>query len=229
MKTIQVMIIDEQPIFRVGIRAALECLDGCHIVGEATDAADVLKQARECTPDVALLDANLSGADPLELAHQLHHDVPRMAVVLLTAQIGEEQLFQSIKVGVAAYCTRQLHPDELRETVRRVSRGEYLITDAIFAKPQVASRVLASLREWTGEEEPDRGTHATSHSPLSGREIEILDCIARGNSNKEIAKLLKISDQTVKNHITSILKKLSVTDRTSAVVQALRHGWIQMA
>jgi DNA-binding NarL/FixJ family response regulator len=228
METIQVLIIDEQPIFRAGLRAALSHLDGCRIVGEAIDAQACLKQAREYTPDVALLGASDSAGDLLELAHQLRHDVPRMAVVLLTTQISEEDLFQSIKVGVAAYCTRQLQLDELRETVRRVSHGEYLITDTIFAKPQLASRVLKSLGEREAQER-DRGVDATSHSPLSNREIEILDRIAHGNSNKEIAKSLKISDQTVKNHITSILKKLTVTDRTSAVVQALRHGWIHMA
>ncbi len=228
METIHVLIIDGQPIFRAGLRAALSRLDGCRIVGEALDAQACLKLARDYTPDVVLLDASLSTGDPLELAHQLRHAVPSMAVVLLVAQISEEHLFQSIKVGVAAYCTRQIQPDELREAVRRVSRGEYLITDAITAAPQVGRSVLKSLGEWA-EEAQDRGARVTSHSPLSSREIEILDHIARGNSNKEIAKLLGISDQTVKNHITSILKKLSVTDRTSAVVQALRHGWIHIA
>ena len=110
--------------------------------------------------------------------------------------------------------------------MRRVSHGEYLINDDVLSKPQLANRVLKSFRELTVEEE-DPGTKDL-YSPLSGREVEILDYIARGNSNKEIAKSLKISDQTVKNHITSILKKLSVNDRTAAVVHALRHGWIKM-
>jgi DNA-binding NarL/FixJ family response regulator len=96
----------------------------------------------------------------------------------------------------------------------------------VLSKPQLASRVLKSFRELAVEEE----TSSTKdlYSPLSSREVEILDYIARGNSNKEIAKSLKISDQTVKNHITSILKKLSVNDRTAAVVHALKHGWIKM-
>ncbi len=146
--------------------------------------------------------------------------------MILTPSEDEERLFQSIKVGAAAYYTRNITPEELTDAVRRVSHGEYLINDDVLSKPQLANRVLKSFRELSVEEEEAPGKD--SYSPLSSREVEILDYIAQGNSNKEIAKSLKISDQTVKNHITSILKKLSVNDRTAAVVHALRHGWIQM-
>jgi DNA-binding NarL/FixJ family response regulator len=151
-----------------------------------------------------------------------------MAIIMLTPSEDEERLFQSIKVGAAAYYTRNITPGELIEAVRKVSQGEYLINDDVLSKPQLASRVLKSFRELTVEEEEGDNENKDSYSPLSSREVEILDYIARGNSNKEIAKSLKISDQTVKNHITSILKKLSVSDRTAAVVHALRHGWIKM-
>jgi len=226
MDTIRVIIVDEQPLFREGIRATLERMGDCVILGESTDAAEVLEMARASNPDVALIDAGLITSDPLEIARQLRHIAPRMAIIILTPSEDEERLFQSIKVGAAAYYTRSITPDELAEAVRKVSHGEYLINDDVLSKPQLASRVLKSFRELTVEEE-DNGTRDL-YSPLSSREVEILDYIARGNSNKEIAKSLKISDQTVKNHITSILKKLSVNDRTAAVVHALRHGWIKM-
>src|SRR5579885_522522 len=226
METIRVIIVDEQPLFREGIRATLERMGDCVILGESTDAAEVLEMARASNPDVALIDAGLITSDPLEIARQLRHIAPRMAIIILTPSEDEERLFQSIKVGAAAYYTRNITPDELAEAVRKVSHGEYLINDDVLSKPQLASRVLKSFRELTVEEE-DNGTRDL-YSPLSSREVEILDYIARGNSNKEIAKSLKISDQTVKNHITSILKKLSVNDRTAAVVHALRHGWIKM-
>lgn len=226
METIRVIIVDEQPLFREGIRATLERMGDCVILGESTDATDVLEMARASNPDVALIDAGLVTSDPLEIARQLRHIAPRMAIIILTPSEDEERLFQSIKVGAAAYYTRNITPDELAEAVRKVSHGEYLINDDVLSKPQLASRVLKSFRELTVEEE-DNGTRDL-YSPLSSREVEILDYIARGNSNKEIAKSLKISDQTVKNHITSILKKLSVNDRTAAVVHALRHGWIKM-
>lgn len=227
METIRVIIIDEQPLFREGIHATLERMGECEIVGESTDAADVLEIARTCNPDVALIDASLTSSDPLEIARQARHIAPRLAIILLTPSEDEERLFQAIKVGAAAYCSRYITSEELTETVRKVSHGEYLIRDDVLSKPQLASRVLKSFRELTVEEEEMNNTKEM-YSPLSSREVEILDYIARGNSNKEIAKSLKISDQTVKNHITSILKKLSVNDRTAAVVHALRHGWIKM-
>lgn len=236
MEKISVIIIDEQPLFRAGIRAALQRMGDCEIVGESTDILDVLELARTHTPDVALVDAGLTTADPLEIARQARHIAPRMAIIILTPSEDEERLFQSIKVGAAAYCTRDITPEELIESVRKVSQGEYLINDDVLSKPQLANRVLETFRKITvPDEEEASNNHSggeakgdNSYSPLSSREVEILDYIARGNSNKEIAKSLKISDQTVKNHITSILKKLSVSDRTAAVVHALRHGWIKM-
>lgn len=226
MDTIRVIIIDEQPLFRAGIRATLEHMGDCLIVGESTDPAELFELARSSTPDVVLIDAGLTSADPLEIARQMRHLSPQLAIIILTPSEDEERLFQSIKVGASAYNSRNITPEDLIDAVRKVSHGEYLINDDVLSKPQLASRVLKSFRELTVEEE--EGGTKDLYSPLSSREVEILDYIARGNSNKEIAKSLKISDQTVKNHITSILKKLSVNDRTAAVVHALRHGWIKM-
>ena len=226
METIRVIVVDEQPLFRKGVCATLEQMGDCTIIGTSTNAGEILDLARTGNPDVALIDANLSMVDSLEIARQIRHLAPRVAVMILTPTEDEECLFQAIKVGAAAYYTRDLTPEELSDAVRRVSKGEYLINDDVLSKPQLASRVLKSFRELAVDEEDN--TTRDLYSPLSHREVEILDYIARGNSNKEIAKSLKISDQTVKNHITSILKKLSVNDRTAAVVHALRHGWIKI-
>ncbi len=230
METIRVIIIDEQPLFREGVRATLLRMGDCDIVGESTAVADVLEIVRTCNPDVALIDAGLTYSDPLEIARQMRYLAPRIAIIILTPSKDEERLFQAIKVGAAAYFTRNITPDELVDSIRKVSHGEYLIDEDVLAKPELATRVLDTFRKMgsTVEEEEEEEEAKNSYSPLSSREVEILDYIARGNSNKEIAKSLKISDQTVKNHITSILKKLSVNDRTAAVVHALRHGWIKM-
>lgn len=226
MENIRVIIVEEQPLFREGIRATLEQMGDCVIVGDSTDPEVILELARTENPDVVLLDTSLNTGDPLEIARQVLHITTQVAIIMLTPSEDEERLFQSIKVGASAYYTRNISKEELSEAVRKVSVGEYLINDDVLSKPQLASRVLKSFRELAVEEEalPTKDMY----SPLSTREVEILDYIARGNSNKEIAKSLKISDQTVKNHITSILKKLSVNDRTAAVVHALRHGWIKM-
>jgi DNA-binding NarL/FixJ family response regulator len=231
METIRVIIIDEQPLFREGIRATLLRMGDCEIVGESTDVADVLEIVRTCNPDVALIDAGLTFSDPLEIARQMRYLAARIAIIILTPSKDEERLFQAIKVGAAAYFTRDITTDDLIDAVRKVSHGEYLIDEDVLAKPELATRVLDTFRKMGStveEEEAAADETKNIYSPLSSREIEILAYIADGNSNKEIAKSLKISDQTVKNHITSILKKLSVNDRTAAVVHALRHGWIKM-
>jgi len=225
MESIRILVIDEHPLFRQGCRWALEGAGDCTIAGEASESRAGLEMEKTLTPDVVLIDALLSTNDSLELARQIRHASPRVAIVMLTAFEDEEQLFQSMKLGAAAYLLKGISPEDLVEAVRKVSRGTYIINDNVLSRPTVASRVLRSFREMTAEEPPEV---QPLYSPLSGREIEILDYIARGNSNKEIAKSLKISDQTVKNHITSILKKLSVNDRTAAVVHALKHGWIKM-
>jgi DNA-binding NarL/FixJ family response regulator len=136
----------------------------------------------------------------------------------------DEQLFHAIRVGAAAYCTKDAQQDEIIKLIRRVARGEYLINENVLQRPFVASRVLDQFRELSQMETGAEGVF----SPLTPREVEILDCVAQGNSNKEIARILNISDQTVKNHITSILRKLAVNDRTQAVIYALRHGWIRL-
>jgi len=225
MESIRVMIIDEHPLFRHGVRWALEQSGNCTLIAESNDANQGLETARANTPDVVLVDAYLLSGNPLELARQLRHFSPQVAIIMLTDQEDEEQLFQSIKVGAAAYLMKDIEAEELVDAITRVSKGIFLINDNVLSCPHVASRVLRTFREMAAEEEPEV---TPLYTPLSQREVEILDYISRGNSNKEIAKSLKISDQTVKNHITSILKKLNVNDRTAAVVHALRHGWIKI-
>lgn len=225
MESIRIMIIDEHPLFRQGCRWALELAGDCVVVAEASESRNGLELAKQHSPDVVLIDALLSTNDSLELARQIRHISPRIAILMLTAFEDEEQLFQAMKLGAAAYLLKGITPEELVDAVRKVSQGIYIINDNVLSRPTVAGRVLRTFREMTAEEPPEV---QPLYSPLSTREIEILDYIARGNSNKEIAKSLKISDQTVKNHITSILKKLSVNDRTAAVVHALKHGWIKM-
>lgn len=222
---VKVVIVDEHPLFRHGVRWALEHSERCSLVAEAANAEDGLEIVRNQTTDVVLIDAYLNTGNSLELARQMRHYSPQLAIIILTDQEDEEQLFQSIKIGAAAYLLKDVDAAVLIEAIQQVSRGIFLINNNVLSRPHVATRVLRTFREMAAEEEPEA---APLYTPLSGREVEILDYISRGNSNKEIAKSLKISDQTVKNHITSILKKLNVNDRTAAVVHALRHGWIKI-
>jgi DNA-binding NarL/FixJ family response regulator len=133
-------------------------------------------------------------------------------------------MIQAAQVGAAAVFAKDVQPDELKSALRRLARGERLVHGAALAKPHVAARVLKEYRELAQPRKPP----SPGVAALSQREIEVLAFIARGSSNKEIARALKISDQTVKNHMTSILRKLGVNDRTQAVVYALRRGWIKL-
>lgn len=227
MESLRTIIVDEQPLFRQGIRSILNQMGGCTILGEPTEAAEILDLVRTGNPDVALIADGLRSTDALDLVQQLRQLAPRLAMIILTPSEDEERLFQCLKVGAAAYLTRAITTEALQEAVRKVSKGEYVITADVLVKTQKARRTFTSSREVVARE-----AHATTEKvlpvPLTGRELEMLDYIAQGLRNKDIAKALQISDQTVKNHITSILKKLAVKDRTAAVVYAMGHGWIKM-
>jgi DNA-binding NarL/FixJ family response regulator len=221
---IRVIIMVQQPIFRRGIISLLTKRATCAILGLPTSVDEALELARTDEPEVALLDTFCETIDMLEMARQLRTCSPKTAVLLLSEWEGEEWLFQVIKVGVAAYATRNITGEHLVEMLRKVSQGEYLIDHDVLSQPALTSRVLQSFRELPISAE--EALRPLEPSPLSNRESEILAHIADGKSNKEIARLLDISDQTVKNHVTSILKKLSVNDRTAAVVTSWRQGWI---
>jgi DNA-binding NarL/FixJ family response regulator len=225
MNRTRILLVDDHPLFRQGIRWTLEGQHDMEVVGEVSDGQGAIQQADFLTPDVIVCDINLPGMNGLEVTRILRRRHPQCAIIVLTMHQDDEQLFNSIRVGAAAYATKDISPEELVSMVRRVGHGEYLINENVLSRPFVASRVLDEFRELS---QVDSATESV-FSPLTPREVEILDCVARGNSNKEIARLLSISDQTVKNHITSILRKLAVNDRTQAVIYALRHGWIKIA
>ncbi len=222
---IRVLIIDDHPLFRQGIRWSLEDAADVEVIGEAENGQEALKLTERLNPDVVLVDINLPGLNGLEVARVIKRRDPRIGIVVLSVYEDDDQLFQAIKVGAAAYSSKDVNPEELLHFIREVAKGKYLINDAVLAKPNVATRVLHQFRELAATE--DEQTTAL-FAPLTSREIEILDCIARGLSNKEIANELSISGQTVKNHITSILSKLQVNDRTMAVIFAIQRGWIRM-
>jgi len=148
-----------------------------------------------------------------------------MAVIVLTAYHDDEQMLHAIRAGSSAYFPKHVDPQELVKAVREASKGNYVLNDAVLAKPQVATWLINQFEQMQVPE--GEGTEF-AYQPLSTREMEILTCITRGKSNKEIAQQLGISRQTVKNHMTSILRKLAVNDRTQAAVYALRRGWIRL-
>lgn len=220
----RLVIVDDHPLFRRGVMGVLQEEHGLQLVGEAQDGHEALRLVEELEPDIVLMDVNLPGISGLEVTRIIRRRWPHVAVVIMTSSDDDEQLFAAIKAGAAAYLSKSAQAHELLATLRAVASGHYPINDAVLSKPSVASKVLDQFRQLATQSNDVQ----SFFSPLTNRELEILDCIARGNSNKEIARLLNISDQTVKNHITSILRKLAVNDRTQAVIYALKHGWIKM-
>jgi DNA-binding NarL/FixJ family response regulator len=221
---VRILIVDGHTLFRVGIRNILEQEADFEIVGEADDSRSAMDASLATNPDVILMDLSLGQPGGIETTQRIKRELPSAAIVVLSTEEDEDALFDSIRAGAAAFILKDIAPEDLVMIIRRVVNGEYLINDKVFSKPAVASRVLKEFRELAvyGQEA------APIFAPLSPREVEILDNIAQGMTNKQVAYALSISEQTVKNHMSSILRKLSVNDRTQAVVYAMRQGWIRM-
>ena len=219
-----ILLVDDHALFRVGMRQILEKEPDFDIVGEADDTRSAFDLSVQLSPDIILMDLSLPAPGGIETTQRIKRELPSAGIIVLAVNEDEDALFDAIKAGAAAFILKDVAPDDLVAIIHRVASGEYLINDKVFAKPAVASRVLKEFRELAiyGQEA------APIFAPLSPREVEILDNIAQGMTNKQVAYQLSISEQTVKNHMSSILRKLAVNDRTQAVVYAMRQGWIRM-
>jgi DNA-binding NarL/FixJ family response regulator len=220
----RIMIVDDHALFRVGVRNILEREGDFEVIAEADSSRSATDLALDLSPDVILMDLSLPAPGGIETTTRIKREMASTAIIVLAVDEDEEALFDAIKAGAAAFILKDVGPDDLIMIIRRVRNGEYLINDRVFAKPAVASRVLKEFRDLAVYGQPETPIFA----PLSPREVEILDNIAQGMTNKQVAYALSISEQTVKNHMSSILRKLSVNDRTQAVVYAMRQGWIKM-
>jgi DNA-binding NarL/FixJ family response regulator len=196
------------------------------VVGDVSTSDEALEFIDVTPPDVILIDLNLPRTDGLELTRSIRRTYPGLGVIVLSQHESDEQAFNALRAGAAAYYSKEIAPAQLAQAIRRVARGEYVINDVMFDEPKVAQRILTQFRDMNRDVVTEAEVDFSLFSPLSEREIEVLEKIAGGSSNKEIADALGISTQTVKNHISSILRKLSLNDRTQAVIYALRRGWI---
>ncbi len=224
MEKITVFLVDSQGLFRQGVKLALNQTPDIEVVGEADLSDEVPELIQTFSPHIALMDANPPFLDGLDLARRITQRCPTVSVIALTSHEDDDEFFQAIRSGAAAYLGKRASAEELAEAIRRVHRGEYPINDSLLARPRVAQQVLRQFQSLSL-----MGKRAESlAAPLSPRELEILTYIAQGFQNKQIAHTLAISEQTIKNHITSILRKLDANDRTHAVVLAIRQGWISV-
>jgi len=218
---ITIMIIDKQSFFRAGMRQALSQQSALKIL-DCDPAQEPLELIEANSPDVALLDIDFPTLSGLELGRKIVRRYPNTRVVILSPNHNDEELFEVIKTGAVAYLSKNTTAEELVSTIRRACNGEYPINDSFIARPRVAEHVLRQFQDIVSMGK----TMETITAPLTHRETQILNYIADGNSNKQIARILEISEQTIKNHVSSILRKLNANDRAHAVALAMRNGWI---
>ncbi|MGJ3238495.1 MAG: response regulator [Anaerolineae bacterium] len=225
MSTIKVMIVDDHPLFRSGLKSALDLEDDIEIVGISENGEQALKQLSSKRPDVILLDVNLPGINGLQVARHIESEYDDIAIVILTAHHDNEQVIHALRSGASAYRPKDVDASDLVQTIRDVAAGYYLADGKRMTLEDRDLWLEQQIDESTGPYMIDSEGH---YIPLSPREMEILEHVTLGMINKEIANKLGISQQTVKNHMTSILKKLNVKDRTQAAVTALRRGWVRI-
>ena len=216
----KVMIIDEQPYFRAGVKQTL-LQDKDFDVMEAEPNGDILGVVEAKTPDIVLLGSDLAAHKGLELGGRIARNFPATRVIILSPNTSDEEMFNVIRSSAVACLAKNATPAELIGVVKRASRGEYPINESVMTRPTVARQVLREFQEVSSLGE-------NIAVPLTQRERQILTFVADGNTNKQIAGILDISEQTIKNHVSAILRKLNANDRAHAVVLAIRRGWISL-
>ncbi len=221
---ITIVVVDDHPIFLQGVADTLSLEPGFKIIGTASNGEQAIELIRTLRPMVAVVDVNLPLMNGQQVTHLVIQEKLPTRIILLTAYDDSEQILHAAWAGAAAYCAKEMDPSCVIRAVREVAQGKYVIEDQVFTERE--------FRHWLDVQmESARHLYSEPGSPfhpLSEREMEVLSCVVKGMSNKEIATSLGISHQTVKNHVTSVLRKFNVEDRTQAVVYALKRGWVQL-
>lgn len=220
---IRVVIADQQPMFRKGLEYFLSEAQEIIIIAEVSTEGDLVNAVVTQIPDVVLLDISLA-SDGMDLARVVKQHVPSVAVIIISPDPNDAGLFNAIKARAAGYVSRNIASEELINIIRRAAKGEYPLNDTFLSQPKVAAQVLEQFQDFSW----GRGVESFV-SPLTPRETEILSYMAKGYLNKQIASTLDISEQTIKNHVTSILRKLDANARTQAVITAVRRGIISLS
>lgn len=221
-RMIEVAIVDDHPFFRQGLHDILSAEPDITVVAEAADGPEALEMIPRVRPAVTLMDVSLPGINGLRVTQKIKARHPELNFIILTAYDDVEQIYHAIRIGASAYFAKDVDLEQLLDTVRAVSNGYYVIEGKRMTPEQAEQWLLEGYRRYGVKPED------VTFSPLTTREMEILELIIEGLSNKEIAYRLGISRQTVKNHVTSILAKLNLSDRTQAAIHALRRGWVRL-
>ncbi len=214
--TIRLLLVDDQALFREGLRTLLSIWDDLEVVGEAANGQEALETAVALTPDVILMDLRMPVMDGVAATRRLREIQPQSRVIVLTTFDDDEHVFDGLRAGAVGYLLKDVSSEKLVEAIRATARGDS------FLQPSVAAKVLAEFSRMNQSQPTPPSQQLVE--PLSERELEILRIVAAGASNKEIAQQLFIAEGTVKNHVTNILGKLGVRDRTQAALKARDLG-----
>jgi two-component system, NarL family, response regulator LiaR len=211
MERVTILIADDHPVVRQGLRTFLDLQSDLSVVGEAGTGAEAVMKVQELLPEVVLMDLVMPDLDGIEAARRIRDVSPSTKVIVLTSYAEDEKIFPAIKAGAAGYLLKDVEPSELADGIRRVHRGEALL------HPRIAARVMREITE-----------EKVDGEVLTARELEVLRAIARGLSNKAIADELVVSEKTVKTHVSNILAKLHLVDRTQAALYAVRERLVEL-
>ena len=211
---ISVLLVDDHNMVRMGLGAYIETLPDIEVVGEAGNGVQALRLVGDLAPDVVLMDLLMPEMDGVEATRQLKKISPSTQVIVLTSFHEDEHIFPAIRAGALSYVLKDIDPDDLAETIRRARAGEAVLN------PRVAARMV---KEISGARQQD----VNPFQELTEREMDVLRQVAAGKNNREIAEVLSISEKTVKTHITNILSKLHLADRTQAAVYAWQEGFVR--
>ncbi|HEV8419848.1 MAG TPA: response regulator transcription factor [Actinomycetota bacterium] len=209
MGRIRVLIADDHPVVRHGLRAFLQLQEDLDIVGEAGDGVEAVARVKELRPDVVLLDLVMPNLDGIDAIRQIRQVSSSTKIIVLTTFADDEKVFPAVRAGAAGYLLKDVEPRELVEAIRTVNRGQGLL------HPSIASKLM---HEFAGGHE-----RADALEALTDREMDVLRLIAQGKSNREIAREFVLSEKTVKTHVSNILAKLRLADRTQAALYAVRN------
>jgi len=221
----RIVIVDDHPVFRQGLRDVLDTDPNLDVIGQAASGEAAIQMIVENEPDVVLMDINLPDLNGLQVTRQIKARRPDIKVIIITGYDDVEQAFHAIRAGASAYCAKDITPESLIGTIYAVQQDMYVVEERQLDEDEIVQWVEEKIGQIDGQLVSET---EDSFIPLSPREMEILEYVTHGRSNKEIAYALGISHQTVKNHMTAILRKLQVDDRTQAAVYALSRGWVRL-
>lgn len=224
-RRIGVLIVDDHPLFREGVRRVLDREPDMTVLSEVEDGREAQEAAAALEPTVILMDVNLPGVNGIQLTRDLKAALPHSAVVVVTAHHDETQMLHALRAGASAYFPKDVMPDDLVRGIRLAAAGKHLLEGETMTAEEAGEWVRQRIQEL----ELDFMTTNSRFLPLTARQMDIVRLIAQGSSNERVAEALGISEQTVKNHLSAIFRKLGVSDRTQAVIYALRHGWMRLS